>query len=114
MNNSFLATQNVDMEVSTPVDTIPLLQARAVDLERIIDAFDKISSSMYWKLLQSEIFDGVLEALERRMRNEKDTTQLFKLQGQIVWADKYSDLSKLADVYKRELINVTKQINAQK
>jgi len=110
MNNSQLIVENVDMEIPTPVDTTPILRENAIKLEKIIDAFDKINGSIYWKLLQSEVFDGVLEALQRRMRNEKDPNQLFKLQGQIAWAEKFSNLPKLAEVYRKELTNITKQL----
>ena len=110
MNNSQLIVENVDMEMPTPVDTTPMLREQSIKLEKIIEAFDKINGSIYWKLLQREIFDGVLESLNRRMRNEKDVNQLLKLQGQIVWADKYCNLTKLADVYKKELVNITNKL----
>lgn len=97
--------------MESPIDTTPFLREKAVRLEAIIEAFDRINESKYWKVLQNEIFDGILEALQRRMRNEKDTTELFRLQGQETWANKFCNFKSLADGYRKELINITKIIN---
>ena len=111
MNNSKIAIDNVSLEVESPIDTSPILRQKAVKLEQIIEAFNRISESSYWKVLEEEVFSGVLESLQRRMRNEKDTTELFRLQGQEAWANKFCDFKTLADGYKKELINITNKLN---
>lgn len=111
MNNSKIAIENVSLEMESPIDTTPMLRAQAIELSQIIEAFDNISKSDYWKVLQEKVFDGVLETLQRRIRNEKDTQEMFRLQGQIVWAEKYCNFTKLAEAYRTSLINVNKQIH---
>jgi hypothetical protein len=82
-----------------------------IKLEKIVEAFNRISESSYWKVLEENIFSGVLESLNRRMRNEKDPTELLRIQGQLVWASKFCDFQSLADGYKKELINISKKLN---
>lgn len=88
----------------------PYLRTRQSELVAIIEAIDAVKGSKYWKVLQKNIFDGVLQSLQHRIRNEKDTKELFRLQGQLGWAEKYCDLDKLAKVYRNELEKVTHQL----
>lgn len=111
MNNSKIATENVFLEMEPKIDTGPMLREQATELSQIIEAFENISQSEYWKILQSKVFDGVLESLQRRMRNEKDTKEMFRLQGQIVWAEKYCNFTKLTEAFRTSLSNVNKKLN---
>jgi hypothetical protein len=110
MNNARLAVEEINMEIELPVDTTPMLREKALKIEKILEAFEKINGSIYWKVLKEEIFDGVMELLQRRMRNEKDHQELIRLQGQLIWAEKYCDLDKMAEIYRKELINLTNKI----
>ena len=104
--------KNVSLDEESRVDIKPMLRKRETELNGIIEAIEHISRSNYWKVLQNQVFNGILESLQRRMRNEKETIELFRLQGQIGWAEKYTDFNKLGDAYRNELTNIRKQLNA--
>ena len=106
MNNSKLAIESINLSQEEAVDASPMYRMRETEVLAIIEALENVSSSKYWHLLQEKVFDGVVESLQRRLRNEKDTTEMFRLQGQVVWAEKYSDLKSLIIVYKNELANI--------
>lgn len=110
MNNAKLALDANTLDEEEPVDLKPMMRERETELAEIIEALENINSSNYWKLLQDKVFSGVVDALARRIAKEKDPTELYRLQGQIVWAAKYMDLNKLAQVYRNELTNVRKNI----
>lgn len=111
MNNSKIAIDNVSLELDEPMDTGPLLRQRETELIAIIEALENIQASDYWKLLKDKLFDGVVESLRRRLLKEKDSAEIFRLQGQVVWAEKYSDLSKLTTAFRNELANVKSKLN---
>lgn len=110
MNNSKIALDYNTLGEDTELDRSPYLRQREVELTEIIDAIQHIAGSAYWKVLQQKVFDGVLDSLKRRISNEKDTTEMFRLQGQIVWAEKYFDFDKMADAFRNELKNVRQQL----
>lgn len=108
MNNSFL-----QLEVEE-VDITPQLRVRERELLEIIEAFKKVSASEYWKLLRIKVFDGVVDSLHRKLIGEKNPTEMYRLQGQIVWAEKYADLDKMAQAYENELKSVRKKLYANR
>lgn len=113
MNNSKLAIESLLITEETSIDVSPHLRQRQQELAEIIAAFDAIVASSYWKVLQNKVFDGVLEALQKRLDAEKDEKEIFRLQGQIAWARKYADLTKMTQTFKDELQRITKQLNAK-
>lgn len=108
MNNSFV--------IETKEDTKSVvLGEREGELVRIIEAIRAIAGSEGWSTLKTLVFDGVLESLEHRLaseskREEINQPEIYRLQGQIAWAKKYSDLETLANAYRLELINVRSQL----
>jgi len=110
MNNSHIAHMNTFEE--PVIDTKPLLREQSTELTEIIEALEAIKGSNYWKLLEEKVFTGVLESLQRKIRSEKDSAEIFRLQGQIVWAEKYCDLNKLSKTYRDMLTNVRKQLQS--
>lgn len=116
MNNSFLAIENVSLEIEEQKDITPQLNQRESELIARIEAFNKVAGSLEWKLLQEKIFDGVVENLkkERDIEVEKkplNGPKIHDLNGQLRWAKKYSNLLSLASIYKQELVNIRKQLN---
>jgi Lhr-like helicase len=110
MNNSFLAPEK------EPVSPQEKVQEREAWLVRVIEAARAVSDSAEWSSLKEEVFDGVLERLERdlareSMKPEVNTPELYRLQGQILWARKYADIATLADEYRSELTNVRKRLS---
>ena len=110
MNNSKLITEYNTLEQEVELDKAPYLRSREQELVEIIDAVSQINASNYWKVLQNKVFNGVLDQLKRRISSETDTTEMFRLQGQIAWAEKYCNLEKMADAYRNELKNIRNQL----
>ncbi len=110
MNNSRIAIEDVSLEYEEKMDTQPILREQATELLEIIEALEHVTESKYWKLLQVKVWGGILSGLQRRLNKEKDSQEMFRLQGQIVWAEKYTDLQKLTDVYRTKLTNIKKQL----
>lgn len=109
MNNSKIALDNVNVFFEETVDMTPSLRQREQDIVAIIEALQAVKGSEFWKTLQNKVFNGILEALQRRIRSEKNPTEIYRLQGQIVWAEKYTDLNKLLQAYQNELQQIRKQ-----
>lgn len=110
MNNSMVSVE-MNSDDRRDKDKEPYLRARQTELTEIIEAIDNIKASSYWKILQTKIFDDVARSLQSKIRSETNTTELFRLQGQLGWADKFCDFNKLAKVYRLELEKVNKQLN---
>ena len=108
MNNSLL-----QLEVYEEVDIKPQLRVRERELLEIIEAIRKVASSDYWKLLREKVFDGVVGSLHSRLIAEKNPTEMYRLQGQIVWAEKYSDLEKMTQAYENELKSVRSKLHSE-
>jgi hypothetical protein len=116
MNNSKIALENIESEGF--IEKIPYLRTRESELIKIVEAISHINQSEDWNILKSYVFDGVLESLERRLsaeakKDNPDTQELARLVGQITWAKKYSKLEELQEMFRSELTNLRKQINAK-
>ena len=110
MNNSVIEQYSLTEEVV--VDIKPQLRKREQELTEIIESIHKVAASNYWKLLEQKVFGGIVTGLHNRLIAEKNPTEIYRLQGQIVWAEKYSDFTKLAQVYENELLNIRKKLDA--
>lgn len=119
MNNSFIATQNVSLELEEPVDNTVILRQQETELLQIMEALEAVTKTPAWQTLQTKVFGGVLESLLRRREQEivkkpLNGPMIHSLNGQIEWAEKYSNLSSLADIYKLKLTQVRKELNGKK
>ena len=117
MNNSFFAQESITLEVNPPVDISEKLRTKEAELLTIIEAIETIADSREWKVLKEKIFDNLVEAIkhQRDMEIEKkpfNASIIHSLNGQLTWATKYSDFAKLSDIYKSELQNVRKHLDA--
>ncbi len=113
MNNSLL---EIDFELEPVVDTAKL-RVKETELGRIVEALTKVAESQEWAYLQEKMFAGVVDSLKREREAEVERQPLngpkiHNLNGQIKWAKKYLDLLSLAIIYKQELVNIRKRINA--
>lgn len=102
MNNAFITKEEVE-EVAQP-----LLRERATQLTEIIEALQNIAGSSYWLVIRN-VFDVDLAKAKSRLAKEKDTTEIFRLQGEIRWGEKF-DLEKLLEKYRNELLGIRKQL----
>ena len=107
MNNSKIAFDNASIEEKV-IDRSPLLRERETELVELIGALDHIRASNYWKIIHSK-FSGDLQKLISQLKKEKDTTLLFRLQGEITRAEKL-DLDKTAEECRNELSGIRKQL----
>ena len=108
MNNSSIVIDNA-LADDPVVDLTPGLRQREIELTAILDAISHIRSSEYWHVLQDKVFTRDLDKLTRRLRTEKDTIEMYRLQGQVTWGEKYN-LINLETLYRNELINLRKQL----
>lgn len=103
MNNAFLDTSE-----EKPDDVA--VRQRASELADVIEALQNISNSSFWKVLQKNVFDVELSKSKRRLETESDTTEIFRLQGEVKLAARY-DLDRLIAKHRNELTALKKKIN---
>lgn len=106
MNNSLVEIDSFE-EKANP------LQEREAFLVRVIEAIGRVSESADWDILRTELFEPVSQTLERKLMSEVKSDkinepEIYRLQGQLVWARKYSKLEDLREVLKVELSNIRK------
>jgi len=114
MNNSKLAMDNMEIGIESPVDTTPFLRTKEKTIVETITAIQAIKSSSHWKVLERNVFGGLVESFDRKLRTLRDEKELFYTQGAMSMAIKYADFDKLEEVYQNDLKNVRLQINNQK
>lgn len=107
MNNAKLIEDYLNEDEK--VDIKPLLRERVTKLTSIIEALSALNQSHYWHVLKEHEFDGDLNSLVGRLEKEKDTVEIFRLQGEIKRVKKY-DLEKLLDTRRKELEIIKQKI----
>ena len=114
MNNSKISLD--EFNLGQEVDRTPWLREKEASLVRQIEALRRVAASEDWSSLKKEIFDGVVETLEKAQKVEAskdkpDLSILTNINGQLVWARKWCDLKKLADILMVELNSIRKKLN---
>lgn len=97
-------------------ETNDALLERKEFLNKIVEDIQELNDTPAWKRLQKNLFNDVLGSLERRILAETkkpviDSPEVYRLQGQIAWARKYSNLNDLQETFKVELRNLTHKNN---
>ncbi len=115
MNNSKLALDSIDITEEQRVDIKPQLRQREERLLKIIEAIQGVNKTVEWSTLKIEVFDNLINVLEKDLKDEarKENPDLLKLSrigGQLKWAEKYADLSKLENGYRQELTGLRKNL----
>lgn len=115
MNNSKLAIDSVSLKEEEQVDQKPLLRQREAFLLKIIEAIQGIIKTPEWSTLKIEVFDNLVNVLEKDIKDEAkkedpDALKLNRLAGQLKWAEKYSDLTKLEAIFRTELTSIRKNL----
>lgn len=108
MNNAFITKDTLSEE--SPKDNLPELRARTEVLTDVIEALQNVGGSSYWKVLQKYVFDVDLDKAKRSLAKEKDTTEMFRLQGEIRSGERFS-LESLLTKYRNELQAIRNKIN---
>lgn len=114
MNNSYIASNSLSLDVEDLEVKFNQLRERESVLIRLITAIESVQSSEEWSTLKSVIFDSREESLEKQIRSESmaqtiDDSELYRLQGRLFEAKKY-DLGALVESYRVELRNIKKLI----
>lgn len=111
MNNSKIAFDNLT-EVG---DNSSLLEKRQGQLTQVVEAIKGVEASADWQKLKKLVLNEVIEALEHRLmaeanKNPIDTSELYRLQGQLVWARRYGDLGKLSEFFKQQIESIKSKL----
>ena len=114
MNNSKIAQDSIEQEFNQTLD----LEKKRGEIIQVIEAINGVTESDDWRKLKRLLLDGVVTTLEKHLMNETskpdvNLPEVYRLQGQLAWAKKYTDLKKLSDWYKRQVENINNQINGQ-
>ena len=118
MNNSFIASGEVQRAINDTTPQVEKEAFREAFLVRMLEAIEDIQKTSAWKVLRKEIFDEKIESLERRLMIEAekfpiDDKEIYRLQGQLISAKKYG-LNDLQKTFKVELENLRKRNNENK
>lgn len=102
MNNSEISIDEEKKETSNQ---------RKSELVKIITAIRNVQESDDWQFLKKSVLDGVVETLERQVKTETQKDEinpanLYRLQGQLAWAKRYADLSKLEEFFNQQLTGI--------
>jgi hypothetical protein len=108
MNNSKFVIDNALTDAPV-ADLMPQIRQRETELVAILEAIKAVKASEYWQTLQEKVFNRDLDKLTRRLRTEKDTIEMYRLQGEVTWAEKYS-LENLENQCRNELTNLRNQL----
>lgn len=113
MNNSKLVLDSIEK-----VDTTPLMRERETHLVHVIEALQGVAQSQAWSTLKTELFDGLVKTLKGELYSEAkrevpDTLKLRHISGQLKWAEKFSDLSKLEATFRVELQGVRQNLHGK-
>lgn len=111
MNNSKFAIENVVLTNEDPKDRSPELREREQKLIHLIQNLQTIQKTDEWSSLKTELFDSLTKNLIKEIesearKEEPNTLKLNRLSGELKWAEKYSDLSKLEQIKRVELTQV--------
>ena len=112
MNNSFLAVNSI-FDTEPIIDREPSFREKEGELMTILGALQKLQETKEWSTLKEKVFDSLTETLNKEILSEAkkenpDTLKLARLTGQLKWAEKYSDLTKLEGVFRQELTHIRK------
>ncbi len=116
MNNAILSFESLEPEPK--VEGSAVLRERQIKLAKIIEALNALISNPSFKVLKEMVFDGMVEKLEKELKTESSKDELnapeiYRLQGQIKWAKRYTDFYKLAETYKIELESINKKLTQE-
>jgi len=112
MNNSKLTENTLSEEPE--IDIKPMLRQRQEEIVKIIEAIDSICQSNYWRFLEKEVFQPVLDSSVNQICTEKDDRKVAQLQGKIEVLSKYADFKQFSEAYRLELKKIDQQLKVGK
>lgn len=112
MNNSKLIENTLTEEPE--VDIKPMLRSRQEEIVKIIEAIDSICQSNYWKFLERELFQPILNSSVNQICIESNDRKVAILQGKIEILSKYADFKQFSEAYRMELKKIEQQLKVAK
>lgn len=114
-----LSSVQIDLGDAPKEGNSPRLNAEEARLVTVIEALQSIQSSKAWSTLKTEVFDNLVNVLEKELRTEAErldpsTNKLNRIMGKLEWARRYSDLQKFENEKRVELQNVRIQLHGKK
>ena len=108
MNNSKIALENLEEKED---NRLSFLQKQQGELTQLVEAINRVENSEDWRKLKELLLDGVVTGLEKNLRLESEKRELnlpkiYRLQGQLEWARKYTNLGRLVEVKRKEIENI--------
>ena len=102
MNNSSLQLEEKEDS------RLSFLQEKQGELAKLIETINRVEANEDWRKLKELFLNGVVDKLERQLRDEAAKREvhlpnIYRLQGQIEWAKKYTNLKKISDDKRLEL-----------
>lgn len=94
-------------------DAKTLRTKRAITIGKLIQSLEAINKSEHWNIIVAEILEPELHLLRKQLISEKDTTEVFRLQGKVSWAESKLDLDKLITRFKAELSGIRQQLHGK-
>lgn len=116
MNNSQI---HIDPQPTHSEDIAPKLRSEEARVLRIVENLQTIQGSKEWSSLKTEVFDNLVNVLEKELRieaekNDPSTNKLNRIMGKLEWARRYSDLQKFENEKRVELQNLRLQLYGKK
>lgn len=113
-----LSQVEVDLTPDPQEDLGPRLQAEEARLLKIIEALQGIVQSKEWSTLKTEVFDNLVNVLEKDLKTEAEKVdcnpmKLNRITGELTWAKKYANLEKLEAAYRVQLQNVRLKLHGK-
>lgn len=88
-----------------------MVRERARLLEEVVSAARAVRDSSHWKVLEAQVFGPEVRSLFARLKNEKNPTEVYRLQGRIEELEKTS-LDSLVQAKERELESLRRELDA--
>ena len=103
----------MDDEVTS--DAREYLEKRKVELTKILESFESLEKAEEWNTLKELFFNKSLESVKRQIiveatLPEVNLNKIYKLQGELVWAKRLTNLNEFIESLKRELEVISKKL----
>lgn len=92
------------------------LEERRQIIIKITEALLGLDKTSEWQTLVDLVYKPALESIERKIsleakKDEIDPKELYKLQGELAWAKRFTDLNHFVNLLKKELEGINNKIN---
>ena len=110
INNSKIVYESSEKD-----ERVLFLQKQQGELIQVIEAINQVETSENWQKLKKLLLDGIVINLEKQSASEAakgeiDLPRVYRLQGELKWARRYSDLRKLSEDKRQQVENIKNQI----